>query len=135
MRMQSWIQLIFGGARTLAQLHAVNAVLFEKAFQLGVVLREDPLHFIQVHCVLLSEHLEARAGPTKVQTAVVLAVELAVIDVERQRLSKGSFNVRLELLHLFSNLNWVLVKDKLHQVSVLKDKYFDEGEVPLAWVG
>ena len=60
-----------------------------------------------------------------------LAVELAVIDVERQRLSKGSFNVRLELLHLFSNLthiiwsscgylqrsmylNWVLVKDKLH---------------------
>ena len=31
-------------------------------------------------------------------------------------------------------LNWVLVKDKLHKVSVLKDENFDEGEVPFAWV-
>ena len=80
-----------------------------------------------------------------------LAVKLAVIDVERKRLSKGSFNLRLELLHLLGNLenindghpvcgsncmhlNWVLIKDKLHQVGVLKDENFDEGEVTLAWV-
>ena len=31
-------------------------------------------------------------------------------------------------------LNWVLVKDKFHEVSVLKDENFDEGEVALCWV-
>ena len=31
-------------------------------------------------------------------------------------------------------LNWVLVKDKLHQVSVLKDENFDVSEVALGRV-
>ena len=82
--------------------------------------------------------------------ATHLAVELAVVDIEGQRLSERPFNVRLELFHLFGDLkkrqlvtlvtlsftrcmylNWVLVKDKLHKVGVLEDEDFDVGKVSL----
>ena len=70
-------------------LHAVDTVLFQKAFQLSVVFRKDSLHLVQVHLlhfpgifqwfemilshrIFLSENLETRTCPPKVQTAIVL---------------------------------------------------------------
>ena len=71
---------------------------------------------------ILSNYLEARASSSKIQASINFAVKFIVINIKCQGLGKSSLNISLKSLHVFWNINWILIKHKFHQICILKNK-------------
>ncbi len=64
--------------------------------------------------------------PAEVQTAVELAVELCVVDVQGEGEGEGCLHLLLEVGQPLGHLHRVLVKHELHQVRVLQHKDLEQ---------